>query len=130
MADEVVVREPLTSEMKTAGVEVIRSLRSAGMDLDLTFWLYTSDSNDWRLMIATPLVDTEGPRKTYARIGKALPNYIDKIREFDMLSITVISPNDKLVRSLKSVNLTSGQAAQRVRGLVKDVYIEDSYVYC
>jgi hypothetical protein len=130
MAEEVLVKEPLTPEMLSAGERVTQALGEKHFNFTLTFWLYTSAMNEWRLMVATPLVDDEGPRSTYARLGKVLPPGVDQLKEFDLLSITVISPNDPLAKALKSVQASRNLGSARLKGSrVKDVFVEDAYVY-
>src|SRR6266849_1077845 len=62
MAQEVVVKEQLPSEAVAAGDQLTSELRRrSDFGLLASFWLYTSESNRWKLVIATRLVESRGP---------------------------------------------------------------------
>ena len=56
------------------------------------FWLYTSEANNWKLTVVTPMVDKEGPLKTYLVLGKLLRGTPSLIEDIDPLTITALSP--------------------------------------
>jgi hypothetical protein len=94
------------------------------------FWLYRPDALDWRLFIATPLVDQRGPASAYTDVQGALrklqpPSWIS------MQDISVVSPNDKLVKLLnKAVHIPNDAPGVRfARIRLDDTYIEDAYIY-
>jgi hypothetical protein len=94
------------------------------------FWFYSSDAFDWRLFIATPLVDQRGPASAYTDVQGALRSLAIPLW-ISMQDISVVSPNDKLVKVMKkAVHIPSGLNGARVaRTRVDDTYIEDAYVY-
>jgi hypothetical protein len=129
MAEEVVVREPLTNEMLDAGREITRLLAASDFRLVCSLWLYSSDSNEWRLMVSSPLVEEEGPKSAYGRIGRLLPAKLDAIRGFDMLSITAVSPDQPPVVAIRSAFKTDGFCDIRLtRSRIKNVFIEDGHI--
>ena len=66
VAEEVVVKEQLTPDMVAAGHELTRLLRQdRNFGLVCSLWLYTSESNRWKLVVATPIVNGSGPIHTY-----------------------------------------------------------------
>lgn len=101
-----------------------------GFPVRSAFWFYRPESLDWRLFIATPLVDQKGPASAYADIQDALRTLGTPLW-ISMQDISVVSPNDKLVRVIKKgVHIPSGVNGVRLtRTRVDDTYIEDAYVY-
>ncbi|HYP39715.1 MAG TPA: hypothetical protein VEX13_05075 [Chloroflexia bacterium] len=131
MAEEILVKEPFTKEMIEAGEAFKRILVNADFDLAAIFWLYTSEANKWRLLIASPQVDTEGPKRTYATIREILSEVSSEAPELDLWSITVLGSGETLVRTLAGANRHLGLSNKRLPGInLNGVYIEDIYVYC
>jgi hypothetical protein len=94
------------------------------------FWLYRPEVFEWRLYIATPLVDQRGPASAYTDVQGALRT-LAKPSWISMQDISVVSPNDRLVKVIKkSVRIPIGANGVRfARTRVDDIYLEDAYVY-
>jgi hypothetical protein len=94
------------------------------------FWLYRPETLDWRLFIASPLVDQRGPASAYTDVQGALRS-LQSRSWISMQEISVVSPNDKLVKLMsKSVHIPSDAPGVRfARTRLEDTYIEDAYVY-
>src|SRR5207249_154040 len=93
-------------------------------------WLYSLEANEWRLVLVSPQVDTEGPRKIYGMIWDALYKRSDRVMGLDLLSISVFSPDDTLVRALASANDLVALSGKRLtRNRLNGVFIEDVYIY-
>ena len=54
------------------GEAVVRALDEAGLEVRAASWLRLAEAPDWRLVLAMPLVDKEGPRAGYGAIRKTL----------------------------------------------------------
>ena len=94
------------------------------------FWLYYPESEEWRLVIATPLVDEQGALKTYSRLQPVLLSI--QPSELSLQNIAVMSPGDSLVKAFRRALRTSpGRSDLRFpRGTVEGrTYIEGAYVY-
>jgi hypothetical protein len=93
------------------------------------FWWYFSESDEWRLVIATPLVDEEGPLATYKDIQKILTWHPDL--NLSLQNIAVLSPKDERVKALnKALRGEPGAVSMRfTRGALNGIYVEDAYVY-
>jgi hypothetical protein len=72
MAEETVVKEILTKEIIEAGADLTRRLDEASLKVSASLWLYIPDSNLWRLIIASPTVRKNGPKKVYQKIQSIL----------------------------------------------------------
>jgi len=126
-----VVKEPLTTEMTAAGEELMQRLDAADFGVVAAFWLYALEPNRWRLMLASPLVDREGPIKAYARIQATLVKRPDAVPGLSVRNITVLSPKDPLVKKLRTViRVGKGKRGMRFSSArVRDTFVEDSYIY-
>lgn len=129
MAEETLVKEPLTETMIKAGANVLDVLDRGDVGVDAAFWLYQPDSNQWRFVLAVAKVHTDGPKKTYRRILQQLRNY--KTSAVPVDSIAVIDAGDPLVRVFRNVihtdRATSGFRFSR--NTFNGRYIEDAYIY-
>jgi hypothetical protein len=113
----------------TAGERVLQVLDQAGFKVSVALWLYSSEFEAWRLYIASPLVDTEGPRQAYVRVLSAL-----RASDPDLSSavtIALVSPKDPLIRGLRRIfGTTRSVHGMRLGGNVIDgMFVEQAYVY-
>ena len=131
MAEEVVVKELLTVEMINAGRELTQGLDSAGLPVSGCLWLYKSESNLWRLVIASPEVTTSGPKKTYRKIRSVLSKMPDSGSQLTLHDISVVEETDSLISLLRSAIKTgNGIAGIRFsRNTVGGRFIDDAYIY-
>ena len=100
-----------------AGRQVLEALGKAGFPITLAMWALEEESDNWRLVIASPVYDAEGPRGAYSKILDVLTA---SHRPLDLPDIRVVSPNDKLVV------LVSGM--HRVSNLKHGIRLGDSYI--
>src|SRR2546429_7207959 len=68
--------------------------------IQAAFWLYSPESFSWRLVIATPLIDQRGPFESYTDIQNIL-RFMTPPLAISMQDISVVSPNDNLVKLVK-----------------------------
>ncbi len=123
------VTTALVDDKIDAGKELLHRLENEAFPLAGAFWFYFSEPEKWRLMIASKLVDSEGPRAVYARIDDLIRSTRDMRLSLD--DISVASPRDSLVRTLRDGirNGTLVPGVQLTRSVVGGVYIDDAYVY-
>lgn len=129
MAEDTLVKEALTEEMKTAGAELTRKLDEAKWPVSASFWYFEPDENRWKLIVASPRLETDGPRRSY----EAISNAVGTLREhFDGLGfIAVVAPGNPVVRTL-ALAVSTGPAIAGIRfskRMVDGHYIDDAYVY-
>lgn len=111
-----------------AGRKLIHLLDEKQFPVTSAFWLYRSDPDRWRLILASTLVDELGARAAYRRLS-------DAMKGFEGLSllhqISLVSPNDELVSLLKKA-VQTGQGVNPIRfskNLIGDRYVEDAVIY-
>ena len=97
--------------------------------LKAAFWLYDPESQDWRLVLATPLVDEVGPLATYTHLQRSL--YSIQPTDLSLQNISVWSPRKPLVKAIRrAARIPLGAEGVRLtRNTVGGIYIEDAYVY-
>jgi len=110
------------------GAKLISALDASGFEVSSALWLYSSEHEDWRLIIATPLVDKEGPRATYRMVQRVLRK---TGLNLDLRRIGVVSPSDSLIQVLRrAIKTDSGISNIRFsRNVVDGIYIEDAVLY-
>ena len=116
------------------GKRVIDRLDKAGIVVTAAFWYYIEDAENWRLIIATPLVESEGPRAAYAKIHDAQwERRPARLRKpiLGPSEITAVGSNDPLVKLLSMVIRTGPNDAgvRFSRNVINGTYIEDAYIY-
>jgi hypothetical protein len=139
MAEETLVKEPLTSEMIEVGRDMTSRLLDKGFELTCSLWFYDAESNRWRLVLASPLVDREGPRRAYELIEEILQdNWEMGIWLRDISAVGAIDPLVDGFRSLGRIELLRPRhstpdrfetARRYTRSRVGDNFVEDAYVY-
>ncbi|MGZ5443670.1 MAG: hypothetical protein ACXW31_08625 [Thermoanaerobaculia bacterium] len=127
MAEETLVKDVLTDDMITSGLALTKTLEQVGWPVVASFWFYDWETNRWRLVLASPVVDEKGPTAAYGEVFAAL----DVTRPaVSFESVWVVSPGDRSVRVLRSLSAEGRKLEGRhIQGLFEGGYIEDSYVY-
>ena len=113
------------------GRRLIKKLDDSRFLVTAAFWYYFPEAEQWRLVIASPTVDSQGRRAAYAEIHKIQKGRGVHLPLLSVSEITALSPRDPLVKLLSSAIRTgpglSGIAFSR--NVVNGVYIEDAYIY-
>lgn len=131
MAEETLVKEPLTREMILAGEMLIKELDERKADLKCALWMYYPEIGQWRLVFSLPMVDSEGPNRAYGLVQEALEK-LPKENKPNLEEVKLLSPNHSLIRSLRSAVKTEPQFITGIRftrNRVNDVFVEDAYLY-
>ena len=112
------------------GKRIIGSLDDAEFPVSDALWSYLPDNNEWRLMIASPRVDTRGPRQAYEEVQSVLTGLSPAVRTA-LSDVSLVGTNDSLVRLLRRVIATGpGISGIRfTRNTIAGVFIEDAFIY-
>lgn len=142
MAEELVVKDQLTSELIAAGDELTEILRrDVPFGLVCSLWLYTAASNRWRLDLSSPIVDQYGPLQAYKIIQQKLETFSPANDAIPLELISVLSPRHLIVESLQSLghfeimDLPPGptvrvRTPRRIKSSrVGEIFIDDAFVY-
>ena len=125
------VKTTLVETDKKAGESLIRKMDESLISVTAALWFYLSESDEWRLMLATPLVDKEGPKKVYEKIQQLLEKQ-DVQYDLSLDNIAIVSPDDQLITLLKKVIKTKKNSLSSItftRNIINNTFIENAYIY-
>lgn len=132
MVETTLLKEPLTPEMIDIGSRLTDELDRMGVPLVASFWLFESESNDWRLRIASREKEAGGQRAVYEKIRGAIKALgLSNNEEFALRNVSLIDPHDKLVLALQTV-FGEGVVTTPMRwgrGVIYKSYVDDAYIY-
>ena len=130
MAEEIVVKEPLWPELVDAGKRLTQQLDTDGFDVRASLWFYFVEGNQWRLLIASPLVDEQGPKEAYERIRASLSKAPGGLAGLSLQNISAASPQEPLIQMLrKLVRMPDIGGVRLTRSRLNNLYVEDAYIY-
>jgi hypothetical protein len=111
------------------GRRKLKWLPASHFRLEAAFWCYLPDSREWRLVIATPLVDEQGPLVTYRDVRLVLSQNLDL--DLSLQNISVVSPKEPLVKAFKkAMKMARDPLGTRfTHSTIEGNYVEDAYVY-
>jgi hypothetical protein len=112
-----------------AGRRLLQELDKRHFPIDAALWLYRPEEDDWRLMLATPLVDEFGPSEGYRRLQRV----VQKVpgTRLSLSNVELASPEDPFITLLRSA-ISTGPGIHGVRfsrNSINGVFIEDAYIY-
>jgi len=126
-----VVKEPLSEQMISAGSELVRRLDEAGLETSGALWFYETESNDWRLIIVSPQVGSRGLKAVYKDIQTVVRAIPEGHPAISLKDISAVDTNDPLISLLRNAIRTEG-GISRIRfsrNLINGTLIEDSMIY-
>ena len=62
----------LVKEYIEEGKRIIESLDQQSLNINAAMWFYLEDLEEWRLFIASPVVDDKGPKEVYSIVQSVL----------------------------------------------------------
>ena len=130
MVTEMVVKESLSNEMISAGAELTRRLDQMNFIVSASLWFYLSEINSWRLIIASPEVRVNGPKKAYKQIQSAIAKMPENQPKIALKDISVVDSQDSLISLLRMFGRVEGISGVRFsNNVINGVPIEDAYIY-
>jgi hypothetical protein len=112
-----------------AGGALVRKLDERGLQPDDAFWLYSSDTQEWKLVIAEVKFGKQGPRETYRQIQNAIAALDNEPISLD--SVALARPDAPMVSLLRSA-VRTGPGINGIRftnNVINGTVIEDAYIY-
>jgi hypothetical protein len=131
VAENTVVKEYLSPEMIEAGAQLITKLDAMGLPMSAALWLFDDEINEWRLLIASPEREKSGSRSIYEKIQEARRALGDKAAAAPMSLITLVDPNQELIRAFRE-GMPTGEGISRLRftkRVVNRRYVDDALIY-
>jgi hypothetical protein len=83
------------------GRKILGVLGRAGIGVSVAFWAHVPQISEWQLFIATPLVDTKGPKSAYEHVLRVLKE-AGMESELPWRRIFLRSPKDSVLKSLEN----------------------------
>ena len=129
MAEEILVKEVLSSEGIEAGEELLRRLDAARAEVIAAYWIFNPEAGDWRLEFVSPLVESRGPLWFYALVLSLCEAEPKLTSRLDFGVISVLGPKyssyKQLASAVKSRKDLSGVRLNRIMvgGQLVDLYI-------
>jgi hypothetical protein len=114
------------------GQTLLDRLGHEGIAVTAAGWLKESDSGDWYLYLATPLVGKDGAtRQAYGRINAVIRRMEEEGFTMDPFDKKVIGPDDPIARDLAAHRQARpGGPPTPFRGSrLGDQYVEEAYIY-
>ncbi|MCK4731777.1 MAG: hypothetical protein KAT65_04885 [Methanophagales archaeon] len=112
------------------GKRLIEALDNAGFQVRAVLWFYLAESDEWRFVVASPLVERKGPKEAYAFVQAVLAQLLPP-SGISLEEISVVSPEYDLIRLLK-VAIQTGPGISGIRftrNTINNTFIEDAYIY-
>jgi len=120
----------LVESDKEAGEILLGNLDRSGFEVKAALWFYLPDSDEWRLILASPEVDAKSPKEAYKRVQSQLANLTES-HKLSLQNISLISPEDSLIKLLRGA-LHTGTGISHIqftRNTINNVFIEDAFIY-
>ena len=113
-----------------AGRLLLEQLDRQQISVKAAFWNYDVENERWRLVLAMPICDTQGPIAAYGKIQDALKQ-IPEAKRLDLNETNAANTRDILVEALcKLVRTGPGISSIRVTdSSANGVYIDDALIY-
>ena len=111
------------------GSEILRILDRAGSKISVALWLFASEYEDWRLLLASRQFDRVHLRAAYGLVNDALSSA--GLGAEKTPPILILPMSDPTVRDLRRIfSRAKSVEGMRLGGqLLGDRFIEDAYVY-
>jgi len=101
MAEEILVKEILSSTEIEAGEELLKRLDNAKADVIAAYWIYVPEAAEWHLEFVSPQVESEGPFEFYSKVID-LVSSPPEMTYLSLNTIMVLGPNYSFFKLLKS----------------------------
>ena len=131
MAENTILKEALTGEMIEAGAQLIRRLDEMGVDVTSALWLLDTEINEWRLLLASPVVSREGPLVMYDTVERAIAQLDEGAADILLLAMSVAPDDADLIKRLRAT-VHTGADIERIRfrkNVADGHFIEDALIY-
>ena len=114
------------------GPTLLERLHHEGIAVTAAGWVKESESGDWYLYLATPLVGEDGgTRSAYGRVNAVIRKMEDEGFRMDPFDKKVIGPNDPIARDMAAHRQARpGGPPTLFRGSrLGALYVEEAYIY-
>ncbi len=96
------VEDTLVDRKIAKGERFLKALDAAGLPVDAALWFYFEEAEEWRLIVATPIVDEKGMFADYRAFDEAT-GALDPPLEFDLGELRAASRKDPIIKALRGL---------------------------
>lgn len=130
MATELFIEQSLTQEMISAGKSLIERLEDSNAEVYAAFWKLDNKEKPWKLVIISPLVESEGPLKYFKRINGINNSVSENIISLHNIDIANTKNNIfNMMLKIKNSVLHNGLNTRLGENFLDGIYFEDMYIY-
>ncbi len=120
----------LSDDRIEAGEALIQQLDDADVKVDAALWLYSSDTERWKLVLSLPEIISLGPKAAYSEVQKGLTQ-LSNGRRISLNDVVVARPQEPMLKLLRKV-VRTGPGISRLRftgNVVDGQMIDDALIY-
>ncbi|MGP8244962.1 MAG: hypothetical protein ACLQVN_10645 [Bryobacteraceae bacterium] len=112
-----------------AGAELVQALDRSTLSISVTLWLYLSEYEDWRFVLASRRLDSAAPAEAYSLVHDALA--AAGISADRTPTLLILRMSDPFIRAIRRIFAkTKSVEGVRLGGqLIGDRFVEDALVY-
>jgi len=114
------------------GKELIEALDNKELNIKAAMWFYFAESDEWKLLIATPMVDEKGPKEAYRLIQMVIGEMPATSKtSISFKDVIVLSPRDDPIALVgKMIRTGPGLSGIRfTKNVINNKLIDDAYIY-
>ena len=116
-----------------AGLELVRVLDRAKLGIVAALWLYSSDTETWRFVLAVD-EDSKGVSGKYLAAARAISTWLEdhpnQAPVLDLSRVRFLSASDPLITGLSKFVRMDGLGEVRAsNNIVNGVYVEDALIH-
>ena len=127
MATEQLVRSEID-----AGLQLVKALDEGGFGVAAALWLYSSDPESWKFVIATD-AKPEALEKKYLEAATIASKWRAQNPDrpiLDLSSVRIVSVNDPLIKGLRPILRVDGLSEVRFsHNMINGIYVEDALIH-
>lgn len=112
------------------GKLLIKELDKEQFPVKSALWYYYADLDSWKLLIASPKLEEDGPIKIYKNFQRILEKM--DLKYVTLNDISVITSSHSLIQLLSSAVSIGEKSISGIRftaNTINNTYIEDAYIY-
>jgi hypothetical protein len=103
----------LSEQLIDEGARIVEKLDQSAVDVSTALWVLFPDHESWKLALSLGVVRTQGPKRGYELVQKALRDLRPELKQVSLGDIAVLRPDAPLLQLLR-VALKTGPGVSRV----------------
>ena len=113
------------------GKELIEALDRRDLNIKAAMWFYFEESDEWKLLIATPMIDKKGTKEVYRIIQTVIGEMSESKTSVSFKDVLVLSPKDDPIKLVGNVIRTdTGLSGIRfTKNIINNKLVDDAYIY-